>query len=176
MRHAIFLDRDGVINQAEVRDGKPYPPENLEEMVILPGVAKALIALHDAGYMLIVVTNQPDVARGTTPRSIVEEINTYLATHLPIDEFRTCYHDSSDGCDCRKPLPGSLLVAAKRHNIDLRKSYMVGDRWRDIEAGMNAGCKTIFIDYGYNEKNPKVTNYRVQSLTEAAQIILGDIN
>ena len=176
MRHAIFLDRDGVINQAQVRDGKPYPPENLEEMVILPGVAKALIALHGAGYMLIVVTNQPDVARGTTPRSIVEEINTYLATHLPIDEFRTCYHDSSDGCDCRKPLPGSLLAAAKQHNIDLWKSYMVGDRWRDIEAGMNAGCKTIFIDYGYNEKNPKVTDYRVKSLTEAAQIILGDIS
>ena len=123
MRHAIFLDRDGVINQAQVRDGKPYPPANLEEMVILPGVAKALIALHGAGYMLIVVTNQPDVARGTTPRAIVEEINTYLATHLPIDEFRTCYHDSSDGCDCRKPLPGSLLAAAKQHNIDLWKSY-----------------------------------------------------
>lgn len=176
MRHAIFLDRDGVINQAQVRDGKPYPPKNIEEMVILPGVAEALIALHGAGYMLVVVTNQPDVARGTTPRAIVEEINTYLATHLPIDEFRTCYHDSSDGCDCRKPLPGSLLAAAKQHNINLWKSYMVGDRWRDIEAGMNAGCKTIFIDYGYNEKEPKVTNYRVQSLTEAAQIILGDIN
>jgi D-glycero-D-manno-heptose 1,7-bisphosphate phosphatase len=173
MRHAIFLDRDGVINQAQVRNGKPYPPENVEEMVILPGVAKALIALHGAGYMLIVVTNQPDVARGTTPRAIVEEINTYLATHLPIDEFRTCYHDSSDGCDCRKPLPGSLLAAAKKHNINLWKSYMVGDRWRDIEAGMSAGCKTIFIDYGYNEKVPEVTNYRVKSLTEAAQIILG---
>jgi len=176
MRRAIFLDRDGVINQAQVRDGKPYPPENLAEVVILPGVAEALIALHGAGYMLIVVTNQPDVARGTTPRAVVEEINTYLAAHLPIDEFRTCYHDNGDGCDCRKPLPGSLLDASKKHNIHLQKSYMVGDRWRDIEAGMSAGCKTIFIDYGYNEKDPDVVNYRVKSITEAAQIILGDIH
>jgi D-glycero-D-manno-heptose 1,7-bisphosphate phosphatase len=176
MRNAIFFDRDGVINQAQVRDGKPYPPGNLAEVVVLPGVAEALISLRDAGYMLIVVTNQPDVARGTTPRAIVEEINTYLATHLPIDEFRTCYHDSCDGCDCRKPLPGSLLSAAKQHNINLRKSYMVGDRWRDIEAGMDAGCTTIFIDYGYDEKNPEVVNYRVKSITEAVQIILGGMN
>jgi D-glycero-D-manno-heptose 1,7-bisphosphate phosphatase len=173
MRRAVFLDRDGVINRALVRDGKPYPPANLSEMEILPGVLEALVNLHNASFMLIVVTNQPDVARGTTKKAVVEEINRYLATCLPIDEFRTCYHDSGDGCDCRKPLPGVLLAAAKEHDIDLGESYMVGDRWRDTEAGQRAGCKTIFIDYGYAEKQPESVNYRVGSLREAAKIILG---
>jgi D-glycero-D-manno-heptose 1,7-bisphosphate phosphatase len=172
MRQAVFLDRDGVINRALVREGKPYPPANLSEMEILPGVPTALALLHEAGLLLIVVTNQPDVARGTTPKTVVEEINNYLASCLPLDEFRTCYHDSGDGCDCRKPLPGALLAAAKQHDIDLPQSYMIGDRWRDTEAGRRAGCQTIFIDYGYAEKQPESVNHRVGSLAEAAQIIL----
>ena len=125
MRRAVFLDRDGVINRAVVRDGKPYPPANLSEIEILPGVPEALALLHQAGFMLIVVTNQPDVARGTTPRAVVEEINNYLTGCLPIDEFRTCYHDTGDGCDCRKPLPGALLAAAKQHDIDLDRKSVV---------------------------------------------------
>lgn len=175
MRRAVFLDRDGVINRALVREGKPYPPASLAEMEVLPGVAQALTALREAGFLLIVVTNQPDVARGTTSREVVEEINKHLAACLAIDEFRTCFHDSGDGCDCRKPLPGALLAAAKIHGIDLDKSYMVGDRWRDTEAGQRAGCKTIFVDYGYFEKQPESVDYRVRSLMEATQIILGEI-
>jgi len=174
MRRAIFLDRDGVINRAPTRQGTPYPPANLAEMEILPGVPEALVALYNAGFMLIVVTNQPDVARGTTSIKIVEEINNHLLACLPISEFRTCYHDSGDGCDCRKPLPGALFAAAKQHGIDLAKSFMVGDRWRDIEAGRAAGCKTFFIDYGYSEKQPDAVDFRVRSLDEAAKIILGD--
>jgi len=173
MQRAVFLDRDGVINRALVRDGKPYPPPNLEEMEILPGVSDAMTALHSEGWLLIVVTNQPDVARGTKSLADVESINQYLQQVLPIDEFRTCYHDSSDGCDCRKPLPGALLAAAKAHEIDLSASYMVGDRWRDTEAGEHAGCQTIFIDYGYIEKQPKKVSFRVKSFAEAAKIILG---
>ncbi len=173
MRRAVFLDRDGVINRAVVRNGKPYPPANITEIEILPGVLEALVALHDAGFMLIVVTNQPDVTRGTTPMAVVEEINHYLGNCLPIDEFRTCYHDGVDGCDCRKPLPGALLAAAQQHEIDLGESYMVGDRWRDIQAGERAGCKTIFIDYGYDEKQPKSFTFSVKSLTEASTLILG---
>lgn len=172
MRSAVFLDRDGVINRATVYDGRPYPPSSLKDLEVLPGVAEGLNILHNAGFLLIVVTNQPDVARGTTPRAVVEEINDYLASHLPIDEFRTCFHDSEDGCACRKPLPGALFVAAEEHGIDLRKSYMVGDRWRDTEAGQRAGCKTIFIDYGYAEKQPESVTHRVKSLLEATQIIL----
>ena|ERR1700690_1533011 len=175
MRRTVFLDRDGVINRAVVRDGRPYPPSNLQGMEILPGVPEAMAALHAAGFMLIVVTNQPDVARGITPVTVVEEINRYLANCLPIDEFRTCYHDSGDDCDCRKPLPGALLAAAKQHGINLGESYMIGDRWRDVEAGKRAGCRTFFIDYGYAEKQPESTDYCVRSLDEAAQIILGEM-
>ena len=173
MQKAVFLDRDGVINRAVVRDNKPYPPANLAALEILPGVEAATQSLHNAGWLLIVVTNQPDVARGTTSRADVEVINQHLQQCLPIDEFRTCYHDSDDGCACRKPLPGALLAAAKTFDIDLAVSYMVGDRWRDVEAGERAGCKTIFIDYGYAEKQPGTINHRVQSLADAADIILG---
>jgi D-glycero-D-manno-heptose 1,7-bisphosphate phosphatase len=173
MQRAVFLDRDGVINKAMVRGGKPYPPRNLNDLEILPGVNEAMNALHTAGWLLIVITNQPDVARGTALRSDIELINDFLQTSLPIDEFRTCYHDSVDACDCRKPLPGALLAAARIHQIDLTSSYMVGDRWRDTEAGESAGCKTIFVDYGYMEKQPEKFNHRVRSLKEAADIILG---
>ena len=175
-RRAIFLDRDGVINRSVVLNGKPYPPANLEAMEILPGVPSALNALSAAGFLLIVITNQPDVARGKTPKATVEEINQYLASALPIDEFRTCFHDDTAACDCRKPMPGALLAAAKDHGIALEKSFMIGDRWRDIEAGERAGCRTIFIDYGYDEKQPSSMDFSVQTLEEAANIILGGNN
>jgi D-glycero-D-manno-heptose 1,7-bisphosphate phosphatase len=173
MRRAVFLDRDGVINRALVRQGKPYPPANLDSLEILPGVPAALQALHEAGWLLIVVTNQPDVARGTVQREDVQLMHDHLQKRLPIDQFRTCYHDSADNCYCRKPCPGALIDAAEEHGIDLARSYMVGDRWRDTEAGERAGCKTIFLDYGYAEKQPEKFDHRVRSLTEAADIILG---
>ena len=173
MKRAVFLDRDGVLNRAIVRDGKPCPPANVSELEILPGVKEALRALRAKGFVLIVVTNQPDVARGTTTREAVEEINAALGAALPIDEFRTCFHDSGFGCECRKPKPGALLAAAALHNIDLSESYMIGDRWRDTEAGKRAGCKTILIDYGYQEKQPEYVDYRVKSLFEATQSMVG---
>ena len=173
MRRAVFLDRDGVLNRALVRNGKPYPPRSVAELEIIPGVGEAIQALKAAGWLLIVVTNQPDVARGATTREEVEKINAALGAALPIDEFHTCYHDSDAGCDCRKPRPGALIAAAARHDLDLSESYMVGDRWRDAEAGQRAGCKTIFLDYCYQEKQPEAVDYRVASLAEAAAIILG---
>jgi D-glycero-D-manno-heptose 1,7-bisphosphate phosphatase len=172
VRRAVFLDRDGVLNRALVRDGKAYPPRSIAELEILPGVEQALAALRKAGFLLVVVTNQPDVARGTTTRDAVEKINAALSARLPIDEFRTCFHDSSDECDCRKPKSGALLFAAVDHDIDLYDSFMVGDRWRDTEAGHRAGCRTFLIDYGYNEKQPEAVDYRVSSLLEASKIIL----
>ena len=171
-RRAVFLDRDGVLNCAVVRDGRPYPPASVAEVEILHGVVEALRGLKEAGFILIVVSNQPDVARGTTPKVTVEAINAYLADRLPIDRFIMCYHDGSDGCDCRKPSPGMLLAGAREFDVDLASSYMVGDRWRDVEAGIAAGCKTIFIDYGYDEKRPQSYNFRVSSMQEAASIIL----
>jgi D-glycero-D-manno-heptose 1,7-bisphosphate phosphatase len=169
---AIFLDRDGVINRAILRDGKPYPPESLAALEILPGVAEALARLKAAGYGLVVVTNQPDVARGTTPRNLVDSINETLQHALPLDSIRACFHDSADDCLCRKPKPGMLLAAAEELDLDLSASYMVGDRWRDVEAGRRAGCRTVFIDYHYDEPRPETPDYVVGSLLEAAQIIL----
>ena len=169
---AVFLDRDGVINRALVRAGKPYPPAGVDELELLPGVSKALSRLKRAGFALIVVSNQPDVARGKTSQATVETINATLAEALPIDEFRVCYHDSQDHCACRKPKPGMLIDAARERDIDCARSFMIGDRWRDVEAGAAAGCKTIFVDYGYDERRPKRIDYTVHSLTEAVEIIL----
>ena len=169
---AIFLDRDGVINRSIVRSGKPYPPSSLRELEILPGVSDSLTSLKAMGYLLIVITNQPDVARGKTRMEDVEALNSELKKSLPLDAFFICYHDIEDNCKCRKPKPGLILDAAKEFNIDLSTSYMVGDRWKDIEAGYLVGCKTFFLDYNYNEKQPEKFDYKVKSLTDVVQIII----
>lgn len=173
-RRAVFLDRDGVINRAIVRDGRPYPPRDLSELEVLPGVPDALSRLSAEGFLLVVVTNQPDVARGALERSVVEEMNARLRETLPLDEVRVCYHDESDGCPCRKPAPGMILEAVKDHGIDIRRSYLVGDRWRDLEAGERAGCRTVFVDHGYRERPPDRCDFRVRSLSEAAEAILSE--
>lgn len=169
---AVFLDRDGVINRAVVRDGKPFPPERVDDLEILPGVPEALSRLHDAGFRLVVVTNQPDVARGTQRREVIDAMHAALAAALPLDEFRVCDHDDRDGCACRKPAPGLLEDAARAAGVSLPASFMVGDRWRDVEAGRRAGCTTIFIDRGYDERRPERPDVTVASLSEAADWIL----
>ncbi len=169
-RKAVFLDRDGVLNRAVVRNGKPYPPANITEVEILPDVLKALQTLKKAGFVLIVVSNQPDVARGVTSKESVEAINSYLGRNLPIDQFITCFEDGEES-EYRKPRPGMLLAGAKKFNVDLKASFMVGDRWRDIDAGIAAGCSTIFIDCNYSEKRPDFYDFRADSLFEAANII-----
>jgi D-glycero-D-manno-heptose 1,7-bisphosphate phosphatase len=171
-RRAVFLDRDGVINRAIVRDGKPYPPERIEDLEILPGVREALARLRDAGFRLVVVTNQPDVARGTQRREVIDAMHASLAAALPLDEFRVCDHDDRDGCACRKPKPGLLEDAARDAGVSLHDSFMVGDRWRDIEAGKLAGCTTVFIDRQYAERRPDGPDATVASLPEAADWIL----
>ena len=172
MKKAVFLDRDGVINEAIVNNNKPYPPNDIASLKLIPKVTEALNNLHRAVFFLAVITNQPDVYRGKVKRESVEEINQFLTNNLPLDVFKTCYHDDNDFCSCRKPLPGSFLEVANEYKIDLKNSYMVGDRWRDIEAGIAAGCKTFFIDYQYDEKRPTYFDYKVSSLFEASTIIL----
>jgi D-sedoheptulose 7-phosphate isomerase len=172
-RRAVFLDRDGVINRAFVRDGKPLPPPTLQELEVLPGVSEALRDLKLHGFELLVVTNQPDVGRGKQSREGLDAMHRSLYASLPIDDILVCTHTDADGCDCRKPLPGMILEAARKHGIDLASSFMVGDRWRDVEAGYNAGCKTILIDYGYSERPPDhAPDLRVRSLREAADWII----
>jgi D-glycero-D-manno-heptose 1,7-bisphosphate phosphatase len=172
MKRAIFLDRDGVINSANVINGLPFPPKDIDGLKILPGVQQALNAFRQEGYLLIVITNQPDVARGKILASDVEKINNSLKETLALDYFFTCYHDDADNCDCRKPRPGSILKAAHKYQIDIKNSFMIGDRWRDIEAGRSAGCKTAFIDYNYKEKKPTNYDIKVETLFEAAEKIL----
>ncbi len=170
MRQAIFLDRDGVINRAVVRDGKPYPPAALADFELLPGVPSAIQCLRDAGFLIVVVTNQPDVATGVQRKEVVEAMHQKLARLC--DDIRVCYHVDADGCNCRKPKPGMLLDAAKDWNIDLRASVMVGDRWRDVAAGKSAGCYTLFIDYNYRERRAEGPDAVVASLEEASRWIL----
>jgi D-sedoheptulose 7-phosphate isomerase len=173
-RPAIFLDRDGVINRAPVRDGKPFPPSGVRELEVLPGVASALLDLKAHGFALFVITNQPDVARGTQTREAVESIHQALASSLSIDDVFVCYHDDADHCACRKPLPGLLFEAQRKHNIDFSRSFFVGDRWRDIDAGHAAGCRTVLIDYGYRERKPaQPPEATLRSLREAADWIIG---
>ena len=172
MKRAVFLDRDGVINRAVVRDGKPYPPAGLEDFELLPGVEGAAAALRAAGYLVVVVTNQPDVATGKQRREVVEAMHDRLRASGLCDDIRACYHTDADDCDCRKPKPGMLLAAARELRIDLPRSHMVGDRWRDVAAGKAAGCTTYFIDSGYRERQPDRPDAVVASLAEAAQQIL----
>lgn len=169
---AVFLDRDGVINLPIVRAGLPHPPHHPDELVLAPDVPEALRRLRRAGFRLVVVTNQPDVARGTQRREVVEAMHARLASELPIDEIRVCYHDDGDECGCRKPKPGMLEASAREGGFDLAGSFMVGDRWRDIEAGRRAGCSTVLVDRGYVERVAVEPDVVVRSLSEAADWIL----
>ena len=170
---AVFLDRDGVINRSFIRNGKPYPPTSIDQVEILPGVQTIIADLKHNGFLTICVTNQPDVARGIQKKELIEDINKFLQIELKLDNIFTCYHDDKHNCNCRKPNPGMLIDAANLFSIDLEKSFMIGDRWRDIEAGFNAGCRTILIDYGYNEEKSKMPpDKTVRSLKEAGEWIL----
>lgn len=166
-RKAVFLDRDGVLNRSIVVDGKPYPPRTWDEFVLVDGVEEGCQRLSDAGYLLICVTNQPDIARGLQNVDLVDRINAALMQRLGLHEVRVCAHDDGDNCECRKPKPGMLTQAAAQWDIDLGISFMVGDRWRDIDAGRAAGCGTVHIDYGYNERRPTSPDFVCGSFEEA---------
>ena len=168
---AVFLDRDGVINDVEIINGVPHPPKNLSDFKILPGVGKAINKIKKYGYKVIIITNQPDIARNKISKKEVEKIHLHIKETLSVDDIYVCEHDDIDECDCRKPKIGLFLKSSVIHAVDLTKSYMVGDRWRDVDAGNTASCKSIYIDRGYTEK--KGINYwkKASSLVEAAEII-----
>jgi D-glycero-D-manno-heptose 1,7-bisphosphate phosphatase len=172
---AVFLDRDGVLNNAAFPDKNPRSPRTLDEVTVLPGVFDALRALRAAGFWLIVATNQPDDLRGHVSRKLVEDINEFLLSLLPLDAIEVCFHDEDDNCECRKPKPGMLLGAAQRYGLSLTRSYMVGDRWRDVEAGHRAGCRTVLVGSGYGEKLTREPNARAVDLATTARWILADL-
>ncbi|NBR10168.1 MAG: HAD-IIIA family hydrolase [Opitutaceae bacterium] len=178
LRLAVFLDRDGTLNAPVVREGKPYPPSSVTEFQLLPGVAEGCRALHAAGYVLVVATNQPDVGRGTQTQAAVEAMHDLLLKLIPeIAHIEVCYEpgNTNPPSEFRKPAPGMLHRAAKALHLDLAQSWMIGDRWRDVNCGANAGCRTIFLDWGYAEKLQTPPDFTVRSFTAATEIILARI-
>jgi D-glycero-D-manno-heptose 1,7-bisphosphate phosphatase len=171
-RAAVFLDRDGVLNEPRMVAGRPYPPATLEALRPLPGVEEACRRLSRAGLLLIAVTNQPDIARGTQTEAAVRAMNDRLQSLLGLDDVVVCPHDDADACSCRKPQPGMLEDAASRWDVDLSRSVMVGDRWRDIEAGKKAGTRTVFLDRQYDERAPEGADLKARELHECTAWII----
>jgi D-glycero-D-manno-heptose 1,7-bisphosphate phosphatase len=172
LRPAVFLDRDGVLNRVFVRGGVTHPPACVEEFAFLPGASDAVRGLHAAGFVLVVVTNQPDVARGTQTRAGVEAIHARLRSELPMLDVLACFHDDGDGCPCRKPRPGLLLEAARRRAIDLGRSFLVGDRWSDVIAGQSAGCRSVLVETPFSGRRRCRPDHCVRDLAGAAEWIL----
>jgi D-glycero-D-manno-heptose 1,7-bisphosphate phosphatase len=175
-RRAVFLDRDGVVNQSLIRERQPYSPRRVEELVVLDGVKEAVSLLHKNGFVTVVVTNQPDIARGYLTHEILLELHNFISQKTELTNFYVCYHDDNDDCECRKPKIGLFRKAEQDLNLDLSKSFMVGDRWKDIEAGQQAGCRCFFIDDNYRERRPSPPFHTVTSLLEAAEIIMEGLN
>ena len=172
-RKAVFLDRDGVIVIPEFRDGRSFAPVSLQGYRFYPEAPAALSRLKAAGYLLVVVTNQPEVGRGLIAEEVLTEMHRRLQASLAVDSIKVCRHTAEDGCNCRKPKPGMLIEAASELGISLPDSYMVGDRATDVEAGRAAGCRTVFIDLGYTrEPKPDSPSFTVSSINQAADVIL----
>ena len=167
---AVFLDRDGVLNKSIVKKGLPFPPKTLDEVEIPIGVIEGLKYLKKMGFMTIVITNQPDVARNKTSIENVNKINNYLKKKLEINHFICCFHDDKDNCECRKPKSGMVNVAKNKWNINLKESFLVGDRWKDIVCGNNAGLTTFLINHGYNEKFVE-PNFKCKNFNQVVEII-----
>jgi D-glycero-D-manno-heptose 1,7-bisphosphate phosphatase len=174
-RRAVFLDRDGVLIEASKRDGSPYPVRTPDEVRLIDGVPEACAQLSALGFLLVMITNQPDVARGKVTRAFVDAVNSGLSRSLGLDAVRVCIHDDADDCDCRKPRPGMILDAAATLSIALHSSFFVGDRWRDIDAGHSAGCKTVLIDHGYDEPLRALPDHVAPSLLVAAEWIRSQV-
>jgi D-glycero-D-manno-heptose 1,7-bisphosphate phosphatase len=174
MKRGFFLDRDGVVNKAILLNGNPLSPRNLDELEILKGVPEAISLLKVNDLIPVVISNQPDVARNQLSLSQLKIINQEISKLTGIQHFYVCIHDDIDECDCRKPKIGLLKNAASDLDIDISKSYLVGDRWRDMSAGRQAGTTNYFIDYGYLEKGPEMPYMKVGSLLEAVQRTIGE--
>lgn len=174
-RRAVFCDRDGVLNEPVVREGRPFAVQSVEDLVVPDDVPDGCSKLREHGFLVVVVTNQPDIARGTMTSEALGLIHDVLRERVPLDDIYTCPHDDANECGCRKPKPGLLLDASADLDIELSQSYLIGDRWRDIEAGFRAGCRTVHLDRGYEEPPPVNPDCSTRSFTDAVQWVMGGV-
>ncbi len=174
LNRAVFLDRYGVINRAQVRQGRPFSPADMTEFFWVEPIKEATLELKSLGYLLFCVTNQPDVGRGLQSRAVVESFHTTILAELPIEKIYTCYHDDSDNCSCRKPRPGLIVDAHNEYSLNLPASWLIGDRWKDIDDGAAAGCHTVFLEYGYDEKLRTKPDYTISKLAQLVPLIRGE--
>ena len=177
-QRGVFLDRDGVINRVVVRNGMPHPPYQIGEFELYADVPEGCARLKAANFLLVVITNQPDVGRGIQSREAVEAMNLKMQSALPLlDRVETCYHAGEhygQPCSCRKPRPGLILRAAADLKIDPRRSYVIGDRWRDVDCARAAGCRAILINRGYKEPLRQAPDFTVSNFNDAVSAVLRD--
>ncbi len=168
---AVFLDRDGVINLTVFRKGAERAPQDMSEFAYVEGVHATLAALQARGYVLLVCTNQPDVARGWQDRDQVLAFHAKIERELPVSRVYACFHDDVDACACRKPKPGLLVQGSDEFGLDLQQSWMIGDRSKDIEAGKAAGCRTIYLRHDHDTAQSGSPDYEITKLEQLLEII-----
>jgi len=169
---AVFLDRDGVLNIPLFSNGRSYAPKRLEDFILYGDAATSVDRLKTNGFLVVVVTNQPDVGAGKIDKKIVDEMHKRLRAEVSVDEIEVCYETKEEATDRRKPGAAMLLEATAKLGIDLNHSYMVGDRSSDVEAARQAGVIPIFIDHGYSEPRPPAPTQTAASLGQATDWIL----
>ena len=145
MTKAVFFDRDGVLNELVQRDRGFYSPRSFDQFIIDDSANFVISKLRKKGFLSIVVSNQPDIARGNIKKSVLDKMTEVLINKLMVDDVFYCTHDDSDLCNCRKPAPGLFIQAAEKWEIDLKKSYMIGDTWKDTEAANNANVNSLLL-------------------------------
>jgi D-glycero-D-manno-heptose 1,7-bisphosphate phosphatase len=168
---AVFLDRDGIINVPILRNGVVSAPQDFSQFAFMAGAHDTLRELRARGYLLLVCTNQPDVARGWQRREQVDDFHAHIERELPVSRIYACFHDNSHECVCRKPKPGMLIQGSQDFGIDLKQSWMVGDRWKDIEAGRAAGCRTVYLRHDYDSESAHDPDHEIRQLSELLALI-----
>lgn len=162
---AFFFDRDGILNKSILKKNKPYSPRNLRELILNFELVEFIKKLKKKNFKIIVITNQPDIKSGKLSKYTLRIINLIIKKKFYIDDFFICIHGRNENCHCRKPKPGLIIKASKKWNINLKESFFVGDRLKDMRAGEIVGCNTIFIDYDYDETKPKSFSYKFKTIS-----------
>ena len=178
MKRALFLDRDGVVDELVFYDSHQEweAPRRVEDVVMIDGVREPLQRLVDAGWLLFLVTNQPSFAKGKAPLDDLRAVHRHVVRSLgvPIARSYLCFHQASDRCHCRKPSPFFLQEAAREFDLDLARSWMVGDQDSDLACGRAAGCKVALLEHrGSEQKRGKVEpDVRVRNLEELVEMLV----